>query len=127
MKKIWILLVLILVAVFGGRMWYLNKNKVDETNTIKIGALVPLSGQMAFEGKMVELNRKTLGENPKLRAAANQCIKEDSYNKLTMSTQELRDEGQEWLSAWQVVANTNKRSLRVRFFEDNRLTYNIGV
>lgn len=82
---------------------------------------------ISFEGKMVELNRKTLGENPKLRAAANQCIKEDSYNKLTMSTQELRDEGQEWLSAWQVVANTNKRSLRVRFFEDNRLTYNIGL
>ncbi len=39
------------------------------------------------------------------------------------TVQELKDEGKEWLSAYQSVANCNKKTLNVTFFEDNALTY----
>ena len=55
MKKVWILVIFVLVAIFGGRVWYLNKNKTDETNTVKIGVLSVLSGTYAFIGE--EMNQ----------------------------------------------------------------------
>lgn len=51
MKKIIIgLCVVALIAVFGGRAWYLHKQAVAEKDVVKIGALVPLTGPTARDG-----------------------------------------------------------------------------
>lgn len=52
-KLIWGLVIVAVVAVFGGRAWYLHKQSVAEKDVVKIGALVPTSGFMAFEGQNV--------------------------------------------------------------------------
>ena len=52
MKKIIIgLCVIVVVAVFGGRALYLHKQSVREKDVVKIGALLPLSGQLSREGQ----------------------------------------------------------------------------
>ena len=43
------------------------------------------------------------------------------------SIQQLKDEGLQWLSAWQTTANCNKKSIRVVFFEDDALTFDFTV
>ena len=40
--------------------------------------------------------------------------------------QQLKDEGKEWESVWQTVANCNNKTLRVTFFEDDKLTFNFS-
>ena len=37
--------------------------------------------------------------------------------------QQLKDEGKEWLSVWQTVANCNKKTMSFTFFEDDTLTF----
>ncbi len=43
------------------------------------------------------------------------------------SLQQLRDEGTQWQSVWQTIANCNKQTLKVIFFEDDSLTYDFAV
>ena len=45
----------------------------------------------------------------------------------TKSVQQLKDEGAEWLSVWQTVANCNKKTLHVTFFEDDSLTFDFSL
>ena len=43
-KLIWGLVIVAVVAVFGGRAWYLHKQAEQNKDAIKIGVVVPLSG-----------------------------------------------------------------------------------
>ena len=43
------------------------------------------------------------------------------------SVQQLKDEGTEWLSVWQTIANCNNRSIKVIFYEDDALTFDFTV
>ena len=49
-KLIWTLVILVVVAVFGGRAWYLHKQAEQNKDAIKIGVLGVLSGPYAFIG-----------------------------------------------------------------------------
>ena len=40
-KRIWTLVILVVVAVFGGRAWYLHKQATAEKDVVKTGALLP--------------------------------------------------------------------------------------
>ena len=40
------------------------------------------------------------------------------------SIEQRKNEGKEWESVWQTVANCNKRTMSVIFFEDDALSYN---
>ena len=40
---------------------------------------------------------------------------------------QLRDEEKEWLSAYQSIANCNEETLRVIFFEDPELTFDLTI
>ena len=46
-KLIWTLVILVVVAVFGGRAVWLYQHRRTDANAITIGAIVPLSGLMA--------------------------------------------------------------------------------
>ena len=43
------------------------------------------------------------------------------------SIEQLKDEGTQWLSAWQTTANCNKKSIKVVFYEDDALTFSFTV
>ncbi len=43
------------------------------------------------------------------------------------SVQTHRDEGTQWLSAWQTISNCNNRTIKVIFFEDDDLTFDFAV
>ncbi len=43
------------------------------------------------------------------------------------SVQQRRDEGTQWLSVWQTIANCNKKSIKVIFFEDDALTFDFTI
>ncbi len=49
-KLIWGLAIVVVVAVFGGRAWYLHKQATAEKNVVKIGLLTSLTGNLANEG-----------------------------------------------------------------------------
>ena len=68
-KLIWGLVIVAVVAIFGGRAWYLNKQANTEKDVVKIGALVPLTGPTArdgadaLSGMKIALNE--VNQNPK--------------------------------------------------------------
>ncbi len=41
--------------------------------------------------------------------------------------QQLREESTQWLSVWQTIANCNKQTLKVIFYEDDSLTYDFPL
>ncbi len=43
-KLIWGLVIVAVVAVFGGRAWWLYQHRETDTNVVKIGVLTDLSG-----------------------------------------------------------------------------------
>ena len=43
-KLIWTLVILVVVGVFGGRAWYLYQHRETDTNVVKIGVILPLTG-----------------------------------------------------------------------------------
>ena len=43
------------------------------------------------------------------------------------SIQQRKDEGTDWLSVWQTIANCNRRTLTVTFFEDDSLTFSFSI
>ncbi len=52
-KFIWGLVILVVVAVFGGRVWYLNQHKQIGDNVVKIGAVLPMSGIVSDSNKKI--------------------------------------------------------------------------
>ncbi len=54
-------------------------------------------------------------------------LEEEGKVERAKSLQQLKDEGTQWLSVWQTVANCNKRSLTFTCFEDDSLTYTFKI
>ena len=50
-KLIWTVVILAVVALFGGRAWYLYQHRVQGKNIVKIATAPGLSGQWAFIGQ----------------------------------------------------------------------------
>ena len=53
-KLIWTVVILVVVALFGGRAWYLHKQAKDEKDVVKIGAVLPMSGSLSDDGNMTQ-------------------------------------------------------------------------
>ena len=54
MKKIiWGVVILVVVAVFGGRAWWLYQHREVEENIVKIGHVAPMSGFVSEQSKVV--------------------------------------------------------------------------
>ena len=53
-KLIWTLVILVVVGVFGGRALYLHKQSVAEKDTVKIGAILPLTGLVSTVAEEVQ-------------------------------------------------------------------------
>ena len=49
-KLIWTLEILVVVGVFGGRAWWLYQHRETDTNVVKVGGFLPLSGPLARDG-----------------------------------------------------------------------------
>ncbi|MBP5534615.1 MAG: ABC transporter substrate-binding protein [Alphaproteobacteria bacterium] len=82
MKKIIVgLCIVVLIAVFGGRALWLYQHRETDTNVVKIGALVPTSGFMAFEGKNVVSALNLLAEkmNAKRDVKIKVIYEDDKY------------------------------------------------
>ena len=54
-------------------------------------------------------------------------MREDGKVELEKSIEQLRDENNCWLAAYQTVVNCNKLTLSVVFFEDDSLTYSFSL
>ncbi len=52
-----------------------------------------------------------------------QVLEEEGKKERAKSLQELKNEGTQWYSVWQTVANCNKRTLTFTCFEDDSLTF----
>ena len=72
-KLIWTLVVLIVVAVFGTRGWYLYTQKQQENKILKIGVLTVLSGPVAQSG--VEALNGAILAAEKLNLSADRKVK----------------------------------------------------
>ncbi len=56
-----------------------------------------------------------------------EAMEEAGAQERAKSLQTLKDESSQWLSAWQTTANCNKKTLKVVFFEDDALTFDLTV
>ena len=67
-KLIWTLVILVVVGVFGGRAWWLYQHRETDTNVVKIGVLLPLSGPPARDGQDcltgIKAAEKNINANP---------------------------------------------------------------
>ena len=52
-KLIWGLVIVAVVAVFGGRAWWLYQNRETGNNVVKIGAVLPMSGIVSDSNKKI--------------------------------------------------------------------------
>ena len=56
-----------------------------------------------------------------------EMLEEKGKVERAKTVQQRKDEGKEWLSVWQTVANCNKKTLHVTFFEDDSLTFDFSL
>ncbi len=61
------------------------------------------------------------------RDALMEMLEEEGKVEREKPLQQLKDEGTQWLSAWQTVANCNKKTLHVTFFEDDSLAFDFSL
>lgn len=54
-------------------------------------------------------------------------MREDGKKVLAKSIEQRRDDGKDWHSAYQSVCNTNKGTLKVKYFEDDKLWFTLKV
>ena len=52
-KLIWGLVIIVVVAVFGGRAWWLYQHRETGNNVVKIGAVLPMSGIVSDSNKKI--------------------------------------------------------------------------
>ena len=77
-KLIWTLVILVVVGVFGGRAWYLHKQAVAEKDVVKIGAVLPMTGNVPDDGDMTnKVMREALEEFNKTSNVKVKLITED--------------------------------------------------
>ncbi len=56
-----------------------------------------------------------------------EMIRENGRKERVKSIDQLKDEGTQWLSVFQLVANCNKKNMHVMFFEDPETIQDIGL
>ena len=56
-----------------------------------------------------------------------EALEESGKSEREKSLEQLRNEGTQWLSVWQTVANCNEQTLEVTFYEDDSLTFDFAV
>ena len=61
------------------------------------------------------------------REAVYGYLRKHGEEERAKTLQQLRDENTTWLSTYQLVANCNKKTIHVTFFEDDSLTYDISL
>ena len=61
-KLIWGLVIVAVVAVFGGRAWWLYQHRETNENVVKIGVILPLSGDASRDGQEALLAAKMAQE-----------------------------------------------------------------
>ncbi len=54
-------------------------------------------------------------------------LEEEGKKERAKSLEQLKDEGTQWLSVWQTVANCNKKSITFTCFEDDALTFTYKI
>ena len=90
-KLIWTLVIVAIVAIFGGRAWYLYQHKETGDNVMKIGLLSVLSGEFAGMGE--ELNNGAI-------LAAEEINQEPSNIKIKLQIEDGKAVPKEALSAF---------------------------
>ena len=97
-KLIWTLAFLIVIAVFGGRAWWLHQHRKTGDNVVKIGAVLPMSGVVSDSNKkivttlniakeMIEKNNTLNGKKIKYQFEDGKLTIKDSlsaFNKLML-------------------------------------------
>ena len=82
-KLIWTLVIVAVVAVFGGRAWYLHKQSTSELDVVKIGVLLPLTGPVARDGedvlKGLKISEKDINENPKYNRKLKLVVEDNKF------------------------------------------------
>ncbi len=90
-KLIWTLVIVAIVAIFGGRAWYLYQHKETGDNVVKIGLLSTLSGEFAGMGE--ELNNGAI-------LAAEEINQEPNNTKIKLQIEDGKAVPKEALSAF---------------------------
>ena len=91
MKKIiWGVVILAVVAVFGGRAWYLHTQKqAENTNekTIRIGAILPLTSGMSKTGyeilESLKIAEQNINSNPKYNFKVKLLVEDGKFEPKT--------------------------------------------
>ena len=89
-KLIWTLVILVVVGVFGGRAWYLHKQAVAEKDVVKIGVILPLSGDASRDGQEALLAAKMAQEE----------INTTSSNKVVIKSEDSKYSSKASISAF---------------------------
>ncbi len=80
----------------------------DFTTDVEHPALAEFGGTLTLKAALDEKNREVLYEK----------IRELGRAQRVKSIDQLKDEGTQWLSVFQLVANCNRKNIHVMFFED---------
>ncbi len=80
----------------------------DYTTDVEDPALAQFGGKLTLKDAIDEKNREVLYE----------MIRELGRAERVKSIDQLKDEGTQWLSVFQLVANCNRKNMHVMFFED---------
>ncbi|MBE6446726.1 MAG: ABC transporter substrate-binding protein [Alphaproteobacteria bacterium] len=84
-KLIWTLVIVVLVAVFGGRAWFLHKQANTEKDVVKIGLILPLSGDASRDGQEALLAAK-MAQDEINQASTNKVILKSEDSKYASKT-----------------------------------------
>ncbi len=68
-----------------------------------------------------------MAKSEKYKEKIMSVLREDGKRLRSLTIDQLRDEPTTWISAWQCVANCNKRTIKVIFFEDDDLTFDFAI
>ncbi len=66
-------------------------------------------------------------QNDEYKDVLMEDIEEYGAPEREKTVQQRRDEGTQWLSVWQTIANCNNKTMKVIFFEDDELTYDLTL
>ena len=89
-KLIWTLVILVVVGVFGGRAWYLQKQSNTEKDVVKIGLILPLSGDASRDGQEALLAAKMAQDE----------INQTSTNKVILKSEDSKYASKTAISAF---------------------------
>ena len=98
-KLIWTLVILVVVGVFGGRAWWLYQHRETDTNVVKVGGFLPLSGPLARDG--VEFLKG-------LKIAQKQINSDNQYNfQINLQMEDSKFSGPQAVSLFNRLVDSN--------------------